>query len=41
MSVATTGKRKEKFILYSALVLLFLYFLPMYVLGEDAQHTCS
>jgi hypothetical protein len=37
MSVATTGKRKEKIYIISALVLLFLYFLPMYVLGEDAH----
>jgi hypothetical protein len=37
MSVATTGKRKEKIYIISALALLFLYFLPMYVLGEDAH----
>ncbi|MGX4607766.1 DUF6044 family protein [Priestia sp. JNUCC 25] len=37
MSVATTGKRKEKIYIISALVLIFLYFLPMYVLGEDAH----
>lgn len=37
MSVATTGKRKEKIYIISALVLLFLYFLPMYVLGENAH----
>ncbi|MGW9103660.1 DUF6044 family protein, partial [Priestia megaterium] len=37
MSVATIGKKKEKIYIISALVLLFLYFLPMYVLGEDAH----